>query len=728
MSSARNREIDSALQKYWLEGGAGDDQISQLIPEILSEPPSDLWVAARSLKLVGELGSSIAPVLASRITDLERHVADLRELAGQVDALGDMDTPPEVLFKFLGADGVDLLLSGFDSRQLAQARVGAPSRPEAALRLLRALKAGGSGRFADLVRMAESLAARAEQLKAQALFLDADGRGYCLGIFVEPSGSGPMRAFANADKAMLQQAKFAFDGSEISGRWLIEWPTDFGGESIGVGLAIARLVVGRELKPDPLLAATGALQVDGRIVGVTGIDAKLHAAADCGIRRVVLSAENEEDATEWKDRLDLIFVRSVAELKASILNASTRIDLGFDGLIGLTRHIIPAYGMDVTVDEAKQGFHRFKSADADGEVIIDIWPTGTAKASGTSPTTLAAANKLIDEHLRPLKPQPRRSISRHVPAGARRERFKRLLVEAGGREVPAQAHESWRIELQRAGSSSTAVLYASGSSVIQGHAPAFDEIARILGECLEGLGGAEVTTVPSGAMTQEAQGLDASRPHIGTDEAGKGDFFGPLVCAAVYVDGITGERLTRLGIKDSKMLSDKTIRSLAADLRRILGSKASVTTIPPRRFNTLFREMKAEGKNLNTLLAWGHTRSIEDLIKRGLKPDYIIIDQFGDRRYIERKLLADTRESGIPIVQTPKAEADVAVAAASVMARDGFLDWLDQAAARLGKPLPKGSSPQAIERGREIVAASGPAALEDLAKTSFKTMVKVLER
>jgi ribonuclease HIII len=151
-----------------------------------------------------------------------------------------------------------------------------------------------------------------------------------------------------------------------------------------------------------------------------------------------------------------------------------------------------------------------------------------------------------------------------------------------------------------------------------------------------------------------------------------------------------------------------------------------VTTVPPKRFNELYSQMRSEGKNLNTLLAWSHTRSIEDLIMAGFRPKYVVIDQFGDRKYIEGKLLADTRESGIPIVQMPKAEADIAVAAASVLARDGFLEWLAQARQRLGRPLPKGASDQVVAAARDIVAKSGRDALTEIAKVSFKTMEKVM--
>jgi ribonuclease HIII len=218
----------------------------------------------------------------------------------------------------------------------------------------------------------------------------------------------------------------------------------------------------------------------------------------------------------------------------------------------------------------------------------------------------------------------------------------------------------------------------------------------------------------------------ANEPHIGTDESGKGDFFGPLVSAAVYVDAKMMRELEELGVKDSKKLSDKAVRKLAADIRRVARDRYAVTRINPERFNTLYRQMKGEGKNLNTLLAWGHARSIEDLLGKGHTAPFAVIDQFGDARYIEDKILADTRQSGIEILQYPKAESDTAVAAASILARESFITWLERESASLGIELPKGASDLVIAAGRQIVARYGADKLSSVAKLNFKTVDKVL--
>jgi ribonuclease HIII len=285
-------------------------------------------------------------------------------------------------------------------------------------------------------------------------------------------------------------------------------------------------------------------------------------------------------------------------------------------------------------------------------------------------------------------------------------------------------YEAWRVKLSEGGSEARAILYQSGKLVVSGHAPAFDQAIAVVD--------AVAKKVPPKASSQKVTSSSPAvppetEPHIGSDEAGKGDFFGPMVTAGVYVDARTAQLLRTLGVRDSKLVSDRELRGLAANIREVVADgQRVVLVLAPKRYNELYRQMRSEGKNLNTLLAWTHTRVIEDLIKSGLRPSFILSDQFGDKRYIENRLLTDTRLSGIPVLQMHRAEADVGVAAASILARDGFLRWLDRASKTLGVTLPKGASPKVIETGRVLVSRLGEDALKDYAKVSFKTMQKVL--
>lgn len=263
--------------------------------------------------------------------------------------------------------------------------------------------------------------------------------------------------------------------------------------------------------------------------------------------------------------------------------------------------------------------------------------------------------------------------------------------------------------------------------MISGHAPAFDQAVAA----------AEAVGKPVSPKRPDARPIASNPvevppendPHIGTDEAGKGDFFGPLVTAGVYVDEKAAKLLRALGVRDSKTVGDRELRILASNIRDVVEEeRRAVLVLAPKRYNELYQQMRSEGKNLNSLLAWTHTRVIEDLIRHGLRPKFILSDQFGDKRIIENRLLTDTRLSGIPVIQMHRAEADVAVAAASILARDAFLGWLDQTGKALRLTLPKGASPKVIETARLLVTRSGVDGLKEYAKVSFKTMDKVLAR
>ncbi|MGH8046868.1 MAG: ribonuclease HIII, partial [Chthoniobacterales bacterium] len=209
-------------------------------------------------------------------------------------------------------------------------------------------------------------------------------------------------------------------------------------------------------------------------------------------------------------------------------------------------------------------------------------------------------------------------------------------------------------------------------------------------------------------------------PHFGIDESGKGDFFGPLVIAGAYVDKEIARTLKDAGIQDSKNIgSDKKIRDLAAVIRKTR-TPQTVIMIGPERYNQLF----AKFGNLNRLLAWGHARAIENLCE--LKPDCprALSDKFADERLIQRALL----EKGklLKLEQRTKAESDYAVAAASILAREKFIDWLQKTGDALGVTIPRGASAQVKTIARKLIDARGPEILGTVAKTHFKTAAEVL--
>jgi len=210
-------------------------------------------------------------------------------------------------------------------------------------------------------------------------------------------------------------------------------------------------------------------------------------------------------------------------------------------------------------------------------------------------------------------------------------------------------------------------------------------------------------------------------PHFGIDESGKGDFFGPLVIAGAYTDEASARHLLEAGIRDSKSIgSDAQIRKLADVVRHTPGLVSETIVVSPERYNPLYAKIG----NLNRLLAWGHARVIENLCE--LRPDCpsALSDQFANPRVLERALMEKGRK--ITLRQQTKAESDYAVAAASILAREKFIDWLDATEKRLGVKLPKGASGAVLEAAREIVRKLGPDALPTVAKMHFKTAAQAL--
>jgi ribonuclease HIII len=206
---------------------------------------------------------------------------------------------------------------------------------------------------------------------------------------------------------------------------------------------------------------------------------------------------------------------------------------------------------------------------------------------------------------------------------------------------------------------------------------------------------------------------------IGIDESGKGDYFGPLVIAAVFVDATTQGELKLMEVRDSKKISDGRILEMAPDIKTICPH--SVIAIGPQKYNELYAKIK----NLNRLLAWGHAKALENLLER-VTCERAISDQFGNERLILNALQDKGRK--ILLEQRPKAESDLAVAAASILARAEFLIRLKRLSGEVGTTLPKGASPAVELAAKMIVKKHGQARLGTVAKLHFKTTKAVLEQ
>ena len=219
---------------------------------------------------------------------------------------------------------------------------------------------------------------------------------------------------------------------------------------------------------------------------------------------------------------------------------------------------------------------------------------------------------------------------------------------------------------------------------------------------------------------EEVHSPEMFEPHFGVDECGKGDFFGPLVIAGVYVDHGIARKLLDAGVQDSKRIgSDARIRALAQLIRKTAAGLIETVLIGPQKYNELYEKFG----NLNKLLGWGHARVIENLLAK--KPDCprALSDQFADARVIEQSLLRHGRK--IDIKQRTKAESDIAVAAASILAREAFINWLERRGKELGLRLERGASANVKETAKKVVEMSGPGALREVAKVHFRTANEV---
>jgi len=233
-----------------------------------------------------------------------------------------------------------------------------------------------------------------------------------------------------------------------------------------------------------------------------------------------------------------------------------------------------------------------------------------------------------------------------------------------------------------------------------------EEARQLIDELIRTKGRGRTATEAESAGAADA----AEKGLIGTDESGKGDYFGPLVIAGVYADAEGQKRLEEIGAADSKTLSDIRIGKLAEEIMTIC--KYSVVTIENKRYNERYREIK----NLNRLLAWGHARVIENLLE-AVDCGNVLADQFGSPELIKDALMTKGRQ--VSLEQRHRAEENVVVAAASIIARNEYVKAMKRLSEEYEMEFPKGCSGMVTDAAREFVKARGKERLEEVAKLHF---------
>jgi ribonuclease HIII len=201
--------------------------------------------------------------------------------------------------------------------------------------------------------------------------------------------------------------------------------------------------------------------------------------------------------------------------------------------------------------------------------------------------------------------------------------------------------------------------------------------------------GPEAAAAVRTALVKISPPSDSKTLTIGSDETGKGEWLGPLVVAAVALTSSQSVELQSFGVADSKGIAPTRIAQLSQDIELNCRARKTVL-VPPKRFNTMFDELHEEGKSLNDLLAWAHAKAISE-VHSVLKPAErselrIVIDEFSRKKTNER--LGRVLDLGkVEVIQRPRAEDEIAVAAASILAREARERWIDSTSSKLDVDL-----------------------------------------
>ena len=283
----------------------------------------------------------------------------------------------------------------------------------------------------------------------------------------------------------------------------------------------------------------------------------------------------------------------------------------------------------------------------------------------------------------------------------------RTILNSKGWAFSELAYGHWKAQKER----TTVAAYLSGKVVVQGGGTQDLVLYVLEPEVLhEAKLGYE-------SVLAEQENPQMFEPHAGIDESGKGDFFGPLVIACAYTTHDTAQKLLEVGVKDSKMIgTDQAMFAVARQIHAILNGSFSLITISPTTLNQLYEKIG----NLNRILAWGHARALENLLEKVPDCPRAISDQFGQGNLVHQALMERGRK--VVLDEHPKAEADIAVAAASILAREKYVLEMQRLSTSAGLLLPKGAGPKVTETAKEFLKLHPKAELGNYAKTFFKTM------
>ncbi len=285
----------------------------------------------------------------------------------------------------------------------------------------------------------------------------------------------------------------------------------------------------------------------------------------------------------------------------------------------------------------------------------------------------------------------------------------KAYFESIGAEFSEQQYTAFRAKTPQG----IAILYNSGKFLIQG-----SDVSTLVKDFTMALNQQQpnqqkLISLPT---EQNQTPQEIPYPHIGVDESGKGDFFGPLVIAGVLATDTSSKKFIEAGIKDSKKLTDEKILKLAGFIKA--NAVHSIVVIGNEKYNELYSKFN----NLNKLLAWGHARVIENILEK--QPcSYALSDKFGNDSLIKNALI--DKGKNITLEQRVRGEEDIAVAAASVLARAEYVNRMQTLSHRYEIELPKGASDKVLQTAKKYSQMYGKDKLKVVAKTHFKTYNQV---
>lgn len=274
---------------------------------------------------------------------------------------------------------------------------------------------------------------------------------------------------------------------------------------------------------------------------------------------------------------------------------------------------------------------------------------------------------------------------------------------------PLKGQYNYNFQIKKVNSSVNIVVYygKKGNKIIlQGNqnSDLYKEISNLLGS----------NSVTQVMPINESKIENEPDVYIGVDESGKGDFFGPLIIAGFVATPEIKKELYAIGVQDSKLIPDEKVSIISKMIKEKFGDYFTIVQIYPKKYNELYEKIG----NLNSLLAWGHSRCIENLLTKH-NVSLAICDQFGNENYIKNALMKEGKK--IELIQTTKAERYVGVAAASILARNAFIEWIRKTEEMLGLEIPKGASEKVKDAAKKIIEKFGKDSLSNYVKMHFKT-------